>query len=88
MRIEARACRRDFEDAEGFDVSGIGELLENVLVLGFVRWRVAQPPNVRRQNFSSFLRYVLAPPLELRFAEPMLLKREHRIWRGAELANG
>lgn len=57
----------DFEDAEGFDVSEVGEPFENAFILGFVRWRVAQPPDVRRQDFSSFFRDVLAPPLELRF---------------------
>ena len=66
----------DFEDTEGFDVSEVGEPLENVIVFGLVRWRVAQPPNVRRQNFSSFLRYVLAPPLELRFElKPDVMKQ-------------
>ena len=54
------------EDAQGFDASEVGELFESVLVLGFVRWRVTQPPSVRRQNFGSFFRDVLAPPLELR----------------------
>jgi hypothetical protein len=56
----------DFEDAEGFKVSEIGESFENALVLGFVRRRVPQPPDVCRQNPRSFLFDILAPPLELR----------------------
>jgi hypothetical protein len=56
----------DFEDAEGFDVSEVSEPFENVVVLGLVWWGVAQPPNVRRQNLSPFLRDILAPPFELR----------------------
>jgi len=66
----------NLEDAEGFDVGEVGESLENALVLGFVWRRVAQPPNVRRQNFGSFFRYILAPPFELRFVlKPDVMKQ-------------
>lgn len=64
--VVAEFAEVDLEDAEGFDVGEVGESFENVSVLGFVWWGVAQPPNVRRQDFRSLFRDIPAPPLELR----------------------
>ena len=70
----------DFEDAEGLNVSEVGESFEGALVLGFVRWRITYPPNVRRQDFGPFIRDILAPPLELR------LEPETDVMKQMELA--
>lgn len=64
--VVAEFAEVDFSNVESFEVSEVGESLENVAVLGFVRRRVAQPSNVRRQNLSPFFRDILASPLELR----------------------
>jgi len=56
----------DFNNVKGFEVGEVGESLEDVAVLGFVRRRVAHPSNVRRQDFSPSFRDIFAPPLELR----------------------
>ena len=55
-----------FNNVESLEVSEVGESLEDIGVLGFVRRGVAHPLNVRRENLSPFLRDILAPPLELR----------------------
>jgi len=64
--VVAEFSKVDFDNVEGFEVSEVGESVENVVVPGFVRRRVAHPPNVRRQNLSPFFRDILAPSLELR----------------------
>lgn len=56
----------DFENAKGFNESEVGESFEDVSILCFIRGRVTQPPYVRRKNFSSFFRNILAPPPEPR----------------------
>lgn len=63
-------------------MSELGEPFENFIILGFLRWRVAQQPNVRREDLSSFFRDILASALDLRLVLESDVMKQVALARG------